>query len=127
MNKKNNFEYDNKDSYFYESDGWGRRNPLAESLRQDVIDYSSLKNWKLYEEILEEQEDGEPVEIKRKTDKSNKLDIVTKQDILDLNKSKPKEKEIKKPNAWKLHLQKFRKENPNITGKDVMKEAKKNI
>jgi len=190
VNKKNNFEYNNEESYFYESRGYGRKNPTAESIKQDVIFYGSLKNYKLFEEIGEE-EDGEPVEIKRKTDKSNKLDIVTKQDILDLNKSKDiknrdklfekleknrdildidkklvdgsnynyyevikknanpdnyemylkdidvikKESELDKkeskrleklkPNAWKLHLQKFRKENPNITGKDVMKEAKK--
>ena len=127
VNKKNNFEYkyNNEDSYFYEPLGNRKKNILADNLKKDVIDFRSLKNWKLFYYVGEDEEDGEPVEIKRKTDKSNKLDIVTKQDILDLNKSKPKEKEIKKPNAWKLHLQKFRKENPNITGKDVMKEAKK--
>ena len=51
------------------------------------------------------------------------IDVIKKESELDKKESKRLEK--LKPNAWKLHLQKFRKENPNITGKDVMKEAKK--
>jgi hypothetical protein len=34
VNKKYNFEYDNKDSYFYESRGYGRRNPSADKSKK---------------------------------------------------------------------------------------------
>ena len=35
-----------------------------------------------------------------------------------------KAKSKKQPNKWQIHLAKFRKDNPFITGKDVMSMAK---